>query len=625
MDKTGKEFLLIIRCQNSLDEQGNCLYLRKVCGVPLLDIMARRLKSTGLVKSAILFMGSPESAMVEVAKKHGWLPVVRGKFSAGLLRVFQAMLGAKHYILTDITYPLVDPDIWRQMASQFMQERLSCLRVKQWQGFAPIAMVKRSAVVLAVVKTLFQKGKSAWRDIERNFSPEKSREFFINLPETSPCLAADIINSAILSGLGGIRADLKSILKEEAHSKSLGELIFAKAQQKLYEDLLTSNFPHQANVRLNVFESENQLPVVKSFPLDLSISITGKCNANCLFCNYVPGVENNKNYFYLNDIKKMTWLKYVKKVGLGGGVGEPLLHPQFLSIFKYLKNAFPHLKMRVISNGILLNNDICEAFAGNLHKLRISLNAATKETWEKLMQTRGFENVCQGISTLARLKREKQTKHPEIILMMVVCRENICEVVKFAELAHELGAQGVNYSHFSKAVMSSCKMDVNSSLYFAKQEADLWLDRAEQRAKELELKVFDKPLPFAQEEKGYFWGERIVNVSEKCLYPWQTCYFGRSRKGENTPLMGFCCSGIESRIKYDTSSLGEENFGKLWNHPYLQYFRKTVNNGTTKSKNPVCSFCKTVDQADPKNMGNSPLPQNPWVEDTMAQEYETGA
>jgi MoaA/NifB/PqqE/SkfB family radical SAM enzyme len=256
--------------------------------------------------------------------------------------------------------------------------------------------------------------------------------------------------------------------------------------------------------------------------------------------------------------------------------------------------------MRVISNGILLRNEICQAFAGNLHRLRVSLNAATQETWETLMQTRGFESVCQGISTLARLKKEKRTKHPEIILMMVVCRENVAEVVKFAELAHQLGAQGVNYSHFSKSVMNSCKMDVHSSLYFAKEEADLWLGRAEKRAKELGLKVFDRPIPFSQQEKGYFWGERTVNVSEKCLFPWQTCYFGRSRKGKSKPLMGFCCSGVESRIVYDLSSLDEESFCKLWNHPYLHYFRKTANSGKAHDLNPVCNFCKTVDQSDPK-------------------------
>jgi hypothetical protein len=141
LDKTAKEFLLIIRCQNSLDEQGNCLYLRKVCGVPLLDILARRLKSTELIKSAILFMDSPESAMVEAAKNHGWLPVARRKSSAGLLRIFRAMLGAKYLILTDIKYPLVDPDIWGEMAAQFRRERLTCLRVRQWQGFAPIEVL----------------------------------------------------------------------------------------------------------------------------------------------------------------------------------------------------------------------------------------------------------------------------------------------------------------------------------------------------------------------------------------------------------------------------------------------------------------------------------------------------
>lgn len=596
--------MLVIRWQNGRGKRGDGLGRGEVCGVPLLDIPSRRLRATGLVKNTLLLMESPDSEMAKVAKRLGWVPVVRGGFSAGMLRAFRAMLGSKYLILTDLKYPLVDPDCWREMATQFRRERLSCLRVKQWQGFAPIAMMRRSAAVLAVVRSLVRRDKSAWRDIDTNLFTGNSREIFIKTPKVAPCLTADILDSELLSSLGGTGADLKSILASEAKDKSFGERIFAKAQRKLYENLLKSDSPHQTNVRLNVFESEHQLPVVKSFPLDVSISITGKCNANCRFCNYVHGADDNRHYFCLDHIKKMTWLKYAKKVGLGGGVGEPLLHPHFLPIFKYLKSTHPHLKIRVISNGILLKNEICEAFVGNLHRLRISLNAATKESWENLMQTRGFERVCQGISTLARLKREKRTRYPEIILTMVACRENIREVVKFAELAHELGAQGVNYSHFSKSVMNSCKMEMDSSLYFAKEEADLWLGRAEQRAKQLGLRVFDRPLPFAQEEKGYFWGERSANVSEKCSFPWQTCYFGRSRKGRNSPLMGFCCSGVESKIEYDASRLDEESFRKLWNHSYLQYFRKTANHGKDQIKNPICTFCKTVDQSDPKNMEN---------------------
>lgn len=599
--QTGKDFFLVIRCQNALDIQGKSLYRREVCGVPLLDLLARRLNATGLVKNTLLVMESPDPAVAEAAKRHGWFCVVRGAFSDGHWKALWAFLSAKYLILTDMKYPLVDPAVWRQMASQFLDEGLPYLRVKQWQGFAPIAMIRRSAVVFAAIKTLVRKGNATLRDIENNLFVGIPREFSIKTPKFSPCLAADILDSEILSSLGGIRADLNTLLEKEADDKSLSRRIFEKAQTRLYEGLTRSDYPQQANVRLNRFESENQLSEVKSFPLDVSISITGKCNANCLFCNYVPGSKNNQNYFYSNHIKKMTWLKYVKKVGLGGGVGEPLLHPQFLPIFKYLKRTYPHLKTRVISNGILLNDEICEVFAGNLHRLRISLNAATKETWETLMRTRGFESVCQGISTLVRLKKEKRTKYPEIILMMVACRENITEVVKFAELARELGAQGVNYSHFSKSVMNSCEMAVDSSLYLAKGEADLWLGRAEQRAKDLGLEVFGRPLPFAEKEKGYFWGERTVNVSKKCLFPWQTCILGRSRKGENKPLMGFCCSGIESPIEYDASRLDEKNFRKLWNHSYLEFFRKTTNHTKAQRMNSVCTLCKTVDQSDPKN------------------------
>ena len=92
----------------------------------------------------------------------------------------------------------------------------------------------------------------------------------------------------------------------------------------------------------------------------IEYSITDQCNLNCAYCcHYAPIAEKyfvNVNQFKL-DITRLSNLTQGGK-GLGTlGIlgGEPLLHPQFIELCVAARQYLPMSRIRVTTNGLLLN------------------------------------------------------------------------------------------------------------------------------------------------------------------------------------------------------------------------------------------------------------------------------
>lgn len=87
----------------------------------------------------------------------------------------------------------------------------------------------------------------------------------------------------------------------------------------------------------------------------LKVKITNRCNRDCCFCVF-NSIETGydlsfeKYKIIIEKLKKLHFYKF----HINGG--EPLIHPQFVEMTKYAKEAFPNVKMVLGTNAILLNN-----------------------------------------------------------------------------------------------------------------------------------------------------------------------------------------------------------------------------------------------------------------------------
>ena len=165
-------------------------------------------------------------------------------------------------------------------------------------------------------------------------------------------------------------------------------------------------------------------------PLRYFFELTYRCNLNCPYC-YV-GNDRQKSelttqeWFKIAD--QIPWYSIVTLVG-----GEPLVRKDFIDILLYTaKKNFG--KVHVISNGVLINDEIIDAFIkSKMLVLSVSLdgygenhnkNRNKDGIWDKIMNN--FENM------------NSRKKRPMIDIKTIALENNLDDIVKLYKLCDEM-------------------------------------------------------------------------------------------------------------------------------------------------------------------------------------------
>ena len=176
------------------------------------------------------------------------------------------------------------------------------------------------------------------------------------------------------------------------------------------------------------------------YPRRLWILFTEFCNISCIMC-----WQNHRNQHCL-DIevlkKQIDWAK-IDDVVLQGG--EFLAIKKGKEFYRWLTQE-EGKKIRILTNGTLINDEWADLLAHGSSRIEISVNAATKETHEKINCGSNFDRVINGIRKLIAVKRTGNLDVP-IIYSFTIVPENITEIVDAIVLANTLGCDefGVGY------------------------------------------------------------------------------------------------------------------------------------------------------------------------------------
>lgn len=171
-------------------------------------------------------------------------------------------------------------------------------------------------------------------------------------------------------------------------------------------------------------------------PVTVEIDPTNRCQLNCEYCMFKvlrngPDKEDLPMGLYrylLLDLKKIG----VKSITFTGG-GEPLLNSQFSKMVEWAEML--EFEYGLITNGLRLHKiDRPDKFKF----IRVSLDAATGETYGKLKRANGFYAVIENIKTTIN-------KGALVGLSYVVNEINRHEIEQAQELAKELGVAYIQF------------------------------------------------------------------------------------------------------------------------------------------------------------------------------------
>ncbi len=148
----------------------------------------------------------------------------------------------------------------------------------------------------------------------------------------------------------------------------------------------------------------------------LKIEITNECNASCIFCS--KSSEEEIERMSLNTIKEIIYqLPNIKKVE-PQHLGEPLCHPNFIDIIRFLKKENKYIAFH--TNGSLLKNDLAIDLAKlKPNLIRFSIEGDCKEIYEPLRKGLKWEEVLQNVLNFQKIKSSKT----KTLVTMLITKE----------------------------------------------------------------------------------------------------------------------------------------------------------------------------------------------------------
>ena len=167
-------------------------------------------------------------------------------------------------------------------------------------------------------------------------------------------------------------------------------------------------------------------------PYFVDWAITARCNLNCRHCRGMAeeGLSTDRAIELIDEIAELkpSW------VIVEGG--EPLLRKDLFDLLELMQRR--QLEAHLITNGMLLTTKILDSLKQLGVRVMISIDGATKETYEAIRQGADFDRVIESARQCA------QEGLLEAINFTIL-RKNYKEIPGIMELAKSIGVSKVTF------------------------------------------------------------------------------------------------------------------------------------------------------------------------------------
>lgn len=178
---------------------------------------------------------------------------------------------------------------------------------------------------------------------------------------------------------------------------------------------------------------------IAPLPKHFELNIDRCCNAKCVMCRDKKEYESEevKKFESIIDSKIIPMLKNAETVYLNGS-GEIFASNLCKNLVKKISNTYPKIKFKIITNGILATDENINKLGlkGRLKTVEISIHAATKETYDKIVRGGDFDAVMKNLKNIAKMKRDGEIEYVQATF--VVSSINYKEMIDFQKMVNDL-------------------------------------------------------------------------------------------------------------------------------------------------------------------------------------------
>lgn len=210
--------------------------------------------------------------------------------------------------------------------------------------------------------------------------------------------------------------------------------------------------PHEKDLSidsryLNTRELLRESIRLKSRPWHAQIEITTKCNLDCIMCSREKYHGKGKHLSRELLVKIQNEVFPYLQEAIISSFGEPLLHPDIGEIIEAARRH-PRLDIGFYTNLLPLTEEKAEQIVrSGVSYLCVSIDGATKETYEKIRKNGHFERLTSNLEMLNAFKKKYKSRLPFMHLVIVGMTANIGELPLFVDFAKKYGFGAVKIAH----------------------------------------------------------------------------------------------------------------------------------------------------------------------------------
>ena len=193
---------------------------------------------------------------------------------------------------------------------------------------------------------------------------------------------------------------------------------------------MVNTFNKLMNLWKKGYDYSHKKLIVKAFPSISNIEPTNACGMKCIMCprNYM---KREIGYMDIKLFEKIIkQMKYNSRIVLHH-FGDPLLHPKIVEMIKICHKY--KIQASFSTNPSSLTKDkINEILDSKLDFLHISLDGATKETYEKIRKgLADYDIALKNIDNFLKEKNKRKSKLPETTIAIIRMKETKNEINSF--------------------------------------------------------------------------------------------------------------------------------------------------------------------------------------------------
>jgi radical SAM protein with 4Fe4S-binding SPASM domain len=294
-------------------------------------------------------------------------------------------------------------------------------------------------------------------------------------------------------------------------------------------------------------------PIIKGFPINISIEPTTACNLRCPECPsglraFTRPTGNLKQALFqrvidelADDLLSLTF--YFQ--------GEPYINPSFLDMVAHASGR--GIYTATSTNAHFLTEEAAErTVRSGLSRLIISLDGTDQETYAAYRKEGALSKVIEGAERIVKWKRRLKSRTPHVVFQFLVVKPNEHQIPAARALAKRIGVD------------------------------DLWLKTAQvydpQEGHPL-IPTQDKYARYRRAADGTWQLKNALH--DHCWKMWHSCVI--TWDGRVVP----CC--FDKDAHHVLGDLGKQTFREVWNSDAYRDFRGALLH--SRSNLEMCRNC----------------------------------